>query len=914
MLLGRSDEQRQIGRLLLRARRGRSGALLLLGEPGIGKTALLEHAENRAGGWIRLRGTGAEPEAELPFAALSQLLTPVLDQLPAIPPLQAGALSAALALGPAQLGDRFTVFAAVLSLIAAAAERRPVLVVLDDAHWFDHSSQQALLFAIRRLHAERIAVLVAARSGADHSFLDSGLAQLRLGGLAHDAAGSLVGRAAGVPVASDVADCLVEATGGNPLALLHVPRQLSPLQLAGQLPLPDPLPVGESLRSLFLSRLRRLPSSTMRALLLASAADPAPLSHVASALSALELPPSVLEPAEAEGIVSIVDGQIHFSHPLIRASVYHHATPAERRHAHRLIAAQLTDPQQRSQRAWHLAAGALAPHEEVAAELEAAAAIARSRGAHAAAGQALERSAALTTTATEQSRRLIGAASEFHVAGNPDRALALLDHRAHANANAELQAQRDHLRGRVLLWRGPVDEGIDVLVQSAGEIGADDPDTAIALLVDAAVGCFMSANILRAAEVARKAYGLADRASDISRARAALVLGGALLATGESRQARELLATWRPLLAGIEPPIGLLQLAGQLPLAAFLMWNEEHDLVREILDGAIAFGRSIHSPAMLPFFLAIRSDLSLRTGAWNGTLADADECVRLAQETGQPALVAYGLGCLARAEALMGRESARETASSALEIGGRSGGHSIRVYVGAALGSASLGAQRFAEAADHLMRAWTFMHDLGMHEVTPVPYAADLAEALLRSNRREEADAVTGFLDRRAKESGLAWTNAVAARCRALLAPDNGCEADFAEALEWHDRLRMPYERARTQLLYGERLRRIGQRARARGQLREALAEFELLGAAPWAAQAGRLLRATGETVIPRRPGGISELTPQELQVALAVASGASNREAAAALFLSPKTVEFHLTRVYSKLEVRSRTELARAL
>ena len=366
MLVGREGERAKIDELIVSARVGKAGTLVVSGDAGIGKTALLEYAIEQADGMTVVRALGVETEAELEFSALHELCRPLLDVLPEIPERQADALRGALGLSPAEVADRFTIGAATLSLLAAAAEQQPLLVAVDDAQWLDRSSADALVFATRRLEADRCCLIFACRAGEERTFAVPGAHALGLTGLPHDDAAQLLGPE---PVSPAVADVLVRATEGNPLALLEARRLLSAGQLSGREPLPDPLPAGETIERALMKRVEALPEETQKALLLASTSASMSVEAVLLALRHVGLEDSSLEPAEDAGLVLVADGRLTFRHPLVRSAMYHGAAPSERRAAHRAFGEALVDAGRPEERAWHVATAALGPDEEVAAEL-----------------------------------------------------------------------------------------------------------------------------------------------------------------------------------------------------------------------------------------------------------------------------------------------------------------------------------------------------------------------------------------------------------------------------------------------------------------------------------------------------------------------------------------------------------------
>src|SRR4051794_15957922 len=460
MLLGREREQQALARLLDEARAGRSGALGIVGEPGIGKSALLEHAASLAAGMRVLRARGVPSEAQIPFAGLFELLRPALDCLDRIPTPQASALESALALRPAQPEDRFAVGAATLSLLAAAAEAQPLAVLVDDAHWLDGSSADALLFAVRRLLAEPIAVVVAAREG-ESSLLDGGvLPALRLEGLDARAAELLLRRDA-PGTGADAAARLHRETGGNPLALLELARERPP-----ELALDAPVPVVTSVAQAYVQRASALPERTRAVLVLAAATDRGDLALLARTAAALGLEIADLAPAEEAALVVVQDARVEFRHPLARSAIYGAAPAERRREVHRALAGALPDADA-DRRAWHLALAAAGPDDSASSSLEQAAERAHGRSAYDVSSQAFERAALLAAAHERRAGLLHRAADAAWLGGLADRAVSLLDEAARLAGDAPLAVEIDHFRGSIAVRRGPLREGRELLVAAA---------------------------------------------------------------------------------------------------------------------------------------------------------------------------------------------------------------------------------------------------------------------------------------------------------------------------------------------------------------------------------------------------------------------------------------------------------------
>jgi DNA-binding CsgD family transcriptional regulator len=709
-----------------------------------------------------------------------------------------------------------------------------------------------------------------------------------------------------VPVHPAVAEKLAGESLGNPLALKELARALAPEQLRGREPLPNPLPLAADLRQLFLDRLRRLPARTRRALLVVAASS-GESTEIATTLNALDLDVRDLGSAETAGILA-AGSEIRFEHPLVRAAVYHEAKRATHRAAHLALADAAHEAGHPARRAWHLADAAVGRDEAVATALEEAAADAIARGAHEVAASTLQRAAKLSSVSEKAVDRTFAAAGEYVLAGQPERALALLDPLHEAAPDALSRARINHLRGRVLMSKGPLLPAQQILAESAYAIKNDRPAHAAAMLSDAALACFMGGSMSLGESFVREAFELSGERDDEPGEITHLLFTGMLVMRGLALEAREHVERERRRFADLQAahewqPLVLASI--------WLMWAEEHALAEAILGGTIAESRALSSPALLPLALAQHAELLWRRGDWARSYSYGTESVALARDTGQVVILSYGLACAALVLAGMGRDAeCRDAAQTAMDEGRAVGSESTMSRAHAALGLLELGAGRPGEAVEHLRRAQSYLRSQQVGEPTVVPFAGDLIEALLRVDRMAEAEHELEVLAAHADSSGRLWTLGVVARIRGLLAQDGPYEHHFVEAMRLFEQLGAVFELARTALAYGERLRRNGQRLRAREQLRRSLDEFDRLGAGGWSAKARSELRASGETIGRRRTTGINELTPQELHVAHAVASGSTNREVAASLFLSPKTIEFHLGNIYSKLGIRSRTEL----
>jgi len=911
VLVGRAAECAQMEGLLNAAQGGRSEVLVVRGEPGVGKSALLRHAVERAtqAGLTTVSARGMESESEIPFAGLADLIRPVRHAISSIPEVQQAVLAGALALGPPVAGDRFAVCAATLSLLAAAAEIKPLLCVVDDIQWLDASSAEAVAFTARRIEAEGIGVLIALREGEREAIDLTNFPTLSLQGLVEQAALHLL-TATQPGLAADVALQLNAAVRGNPLALLEIPPLLSDAERSGAAPLPDPLPAGPNLERAFLRRVHALPTESQRALVAAAASESGDISPILRALELMRLPASALDAAESSGLVSIEGAQLRFRHPLIRSALYQAADPVDRRKAHSALAAALDAEDLVDRRAWHLAAAATEPDESVAAALEQFAERSKLRSGYRASASALIRAAKLSPSSSARARRLLDGANALQLAGRPSDALGLLDEAASYHPDEAVRSEIEHRRAGIEMWVAAPMAAHERLLAEASRCEASNPMAAAVLLAEATPPCTMAAEISLALKTARRAQVLAQRDGKACPLIVNVVLAGALMLSGRSDEASAL----------IDESFG--HIGALIPAAArdaqhmpgILLGLERYDEARALQLRAISESRQANAVGFLPYGLAILSDLEFRCGNMAAAYAAGTESVRLAHETGQGSSTSISLVTLARVEAAQGRdEDCRAHVASAVEIAREHRIGAIFHFASATLGLLELGRGRLAEACAHLEEVARLAQEHGLREPNQVQWQPDYIEACARAGQREAAHNGLESLERDATRTNRLWARAAAARCRGYLIEDDFAK-HFEQALKLHQSSPSPsaFEIARTQLCYGEVLRRKRDRIRAREQLGPALQAFEQLGAEPWADRARAELSATGEKARKRKVPSSRDLTPQELQIALLVAAGATNREAASRLFLSPKTVEAHLSSLYRKLEIRSRTDLAR--
>jgi DNA-binding CsgD family transcriptional regulator len=889
-LYGRDAELAALSALLDQAREGTSGTLVLRGDPGIGKTALISHIASRADGFRVIRGAGIEEESELPFAGLHLLLRPALDRIDALPDVQAEALRGALGLARAGAPDRFLVGLAVLSLLAELAADQPLLCVVDDAQWLDRASADALLFAARRLDSESIVLLLSARAGA---FPAAGLPELTLRGLSAQAATELLGD--GLP-ASRRYRVLAEAAG-NPLALLELPR------VTGAQP-EAPLPLTDRLRGAFESQLTGLPELTGIMLLVAAAEGTGDLAPILRAAGTLGASLADLDAARTAGLIEVNGSALSFRHPLIRAAVHHAAPLALRRRVHQALAAALDAPGQADRRAWQLAAAAAGPDEEIAAALERAAAQVRERGGDTGALAWYRRAAELSTDPVAKAGRLTLAAETAAGSGDLDQAAAfaaeslglIVAETAPESARiaAQTAARALEVQATVAFLRGDPAAAHRRLLEASELIAPADQGQANALLIEAVhAGWYAGEDEL--AESVTRLEGQHLRPTALER----LLLRAVAPILGRPADRSDpdgALAEARSAAAGDVP--GLVLVCG---LALLLGQDQTAQQIGDELSREL---RAAGQIGWLPSVLFYSGSAQAYGGRHQEALRTVEEGLRLARDTGQQRWVDALAEPLALLAAARGDEQrCQQLAAEALHRASRPA-WSVP-WTSSALGLLDLGLGR-AESA--LARLETLAEGRRFFHIPATRSTPDLVEAAVRLGRPEAAAEPLDLFETWSRTTGQRWTRALVHRCRALL---DGDHDQFRAALALHERGGRPFDEARTQLLYGEWLRREKRKADARAQLRIALETFERLGAAPWAERARTELTATGITGRAADHGLSVSLTPQELQIVRLAAHGRSNKEIAAQLFLSARTVGHHLYKAYPKLGVASRSELS---
>ena len=897
-LRGREPECAVIDGVLEDAAGGVGRALVVRGEAGIGKSALLDYAMQRAAPRMALlRAVGVEAESDLAFAGLHGLLRPILAHLGELPDTQSLSLAGALGLAPSSSPDRLLISAAVLGLLAAAAESKPTLCVVDDAQWVDRPSAEALVFTARRLQAERIAILFGAREGEMRRFEAAGVPELELSGLSQpSAAAILAGRERG-PVPA-VRERLLAEAGGNPLALLELPGGLSEAQLEGRAPLPDAIPLSPRLEGAFRQQARRLPEAAQTALLIASADTTGDVRAVLLAAAGLGLAADALDPAEAAGLIRVAGQIITFRHPLVRSALYQGATHSQRQRVHAALASVLTGDEHADRRVWHQAMATLTGDEEVAAALEASARRAELRAGHASAATAFLRAAELSTEEQRRVRRIAAAAGAAWHAGRPDQARAAIA-RGLPLAAGELRARLLHLSGLVEAHTGSLPEACAKLVEGAE--ATSDPSLRLEMLHEAGETMTMSGDFAKGIEIARIA-ALIVPVSARDRLMHTQARGYAMIFAGEHEQGQSMLAGVLEQAESVGDPRALLWAAH----AASTAGNAGGSL--EYANRAVAAARRQGLLSLLPMTLQKQALELLACSSFDLAYAAAEEGYQLSVEIG------YGTGWhlanMAVAEAVWGREQdARRHGAEALELGQRSGSSFMANRARHALGLLELSMGRPGLAADQLLTLTDPGHP-DFHWVVGLPAIPDAVEAAVRAGRPGDAARPLAVAQRWVGQAPTPLRRALLARCEALLGARNWDQA-FGEAME-HMAALPPLQQARTELLYGEWLRRERRRTDARSHLRTALGLFHRLGAVPWAGRAEAELRATGQTVRRSDSATFDRLTPQELKIAGLVTEGLTNREIAAQLYLSPRTIDYHLRKVFTKLGIGSRTDLVR--
>jgi DNA-binding CsgD family transcriptional regulator len=902
-LLGRADECAVLDGLIDDVRRGESRSLVLRGEAGIGKTALLKYLVESASDLTVVRAVGVESEMELAFASLHQLCGPMLDRLARLPAPQRHALEIVFGLNVGAAPDRFLVGLAVLSLFSAVAEECPLLCVVDDGQWLDHASALTLAFVARRLLAEPLGIVFAVREPSEAL---QHLSELEVHGVGNGDAGALLSSAMRFQLDAQVRDRIIAETRGNPLALLELPHGLTATQLAGGFGLLGARDLSGPIQQSFLRQLQALSDEARRLLLVAAAepvGDPLLLWRAAERLG---IAPTAAEEAEAQGLLAIGE-HVRFRHPLIRSAVYRFAPTQERRDVHRALAEATDRHADPDRRAWHLAAAAAGTDEQVALELERSAGRAQARGGLAAAAAFLKRAVALTQDPMRRRERALAAAQASLQAGAFDEARGLLA-TAQAGVLDELQRARiDLLRAQLAFASSRGTDATPLLLAAARRLEPLDTSLARETYVDAFSAALFGARLndsVGVPDVARAAR-VAPRPSRDEPETADLLLD-ALVALAEDydmavppcRQALQRLSDEKI------APKERLRWLWQGCVVALEMWDDESAYF--LSRHSVQIARETGTLTELALALSARTPVLVFCGELAAAASSVAE-TQWVQETTGISSAPYG-ALILKAWQGRPRETTRLIEMTLREAGSRGEGIGVAIgeYARAVLCN-SLG--QYEEA---LIAACSASEH---HEIVGENWGlSELIEPATRTGRTDLATDALNRLARKARATRTEWALGIEARSRALLSERDRAEGWFGEALEHLSRTRVRAELARTHLLYGEWLRRDNRRLDARAQLRAAHDQFLSIGMGGFAERAGNELLATGEKVRKRTVETRDELTAQERQIARLARDGLSNPEIGARLFLSPRTVEWHLRKVFTKLEIHSRHELSSAL
>jgi DNA-binding CsgD family transcriptional regulator/tetratricopeptide (TPR) repeat protein len=904
-LFGREAEVTMLGQFVARIP-GRGGALVLRGDPGIGKTALLAVASDTADskGVSVVRTTGAQTETGLAFAGLHQLLLPALSWLDHLPRPQRDALSAAFGTVDAAVPDPFLIALAALNLLTCAAERAPLLLVVDEAQWLDPPTARALTFIARRLDTEPIAVLFAVRDGAASQIDGAGLPELRLRGLSDEAAGELVD-ASTDDLPPGLRRRVLEIAAGNPLALLELPDALRSDDAAIGGLSPGPVSLTSRLEHAFAQQVSGLPAQTRDLLLLAAADERASAGELLAAASLLrraEVPLDAWAPAEEAGLASIADGSVILRHPLVRSAIYQAASAGRRRRAHAALGAVLSDEPDRS--LWHVAASTVGPDESIAREVELFSARLARRGAIGVAIAAARRAAALSTDSSLRCSRLLRAGELAFEAGQVELLRRLAREAEQLNPDGEQRARLAWLRS-TFPDALPGDQGQTQSLVEAAEVAADaeNSDLALHLLFGAAVRCWRSG---LGGDVRDRVAAAVERLP-VPRTHPRRVV--ILAIAGPVRWG----SVVSERLAAMQAPAEALTadeayLAGMAARAI-----GDHDVAARFLASATTQLRAQGRLGLLAQVLVMWGWVAIAQSNWASAEMLVDESGRLAEEAGQSWWQTGSLIARATLRGLRGEaETAERLVAEAEKTAISQGLNDLICMIAFARGVIWLGAGRPEIALEHLARVFN-RDDPAFHEAARFMSVTYLADAAAQSGQRDVAAGIIRELETLAQRTPSPTLHGGLVYARAVLAPDDDAERLYDAAL--HSDLRHhAFDRARLQLAYGGWLRRHRRVTESRAPLRAARQVFDALGCVPWGERARQELRASGEQSRGRVPAAHDQLSTQELQIAQMAATGMTNREIGQQLYLSPRTVGSHLYRLFPKLGVTSRNQLAGAL
>lgn len=906
-LLGRTEECGVVDRLLDDARSGRGKALVLRGEAGIGKSALLRYAEESADDMHVSSVTGVQAESSLPYAGLHQLLGPLHRRIDDLPGPQQNALGAAFGLVEGGDRGRFLTDAAALTLLSNVAAEQPVLWTIDDADRLDAASTETLGFVSRRLGGLRAALVFATARPVGAAEAYPGTDELAVRGISSEAARQLFARAAGGAVDPYVSDRVVAEAHGNPLALIAMSTELTGAQLAGSAALPDLLPLGALLEQRLLAEYTRLPQQTRDFLLLVSARRSTDDALLLRAATALGITPTTVESARTNGILRAGE-QIAFRHPFTRVAIYSAAALVDRRRMHEALAAAADPSVNPDLRAWHLAAASETPDENVAAELERTAEAAKRRGGYPAAATFLRRAAQLSPDRAKQTERLLASGSAELAGGHLLRTAALLDEAAQAGlTERKHQALAQRLRGALALASGDNTQTSETLLDAARGLARFDARMAREAYLEALEAAVYAGHLDGEGGV-RKTAEAAQKAPRVPKTRMRgldyLLDGYAALFTDGSAAATPLLRSGIELLRRG----GDLRWLGLANLAAWEIWDEQG--VHATAQRRIRLARRAGALAILPNALAQLAGYETAVGRFDDAIARLDESRQAFASSGHPGIIGRSDVGRLMVTVWQGRENEARALAELCKREATARGQGTFVNVAdLALAVLENGLGRYDAAFNSAKAALAHRALWSWNRALP-----ELVEAAARLRRHEAAKEALEQLEESTRASGTSWALGVLARCQALTAGSGEDEELYREAIGHLERCRVTPDLARARLLYGEWLRRRRRRRDARDELRAALEMFTSMGATAFAERARRELLATGERSRKRIPGTEAALTPRELRIAGLAVDGDSNAEIAARLFISPRTVEYHLHKVFRKLGMSSRRELTHSL
>ena len=895
----------RLRRLIDSARQGRSGVLVVRGEPGVGKTALVDEVVSPMSGLQVLHATGVESEMELPFAALHQVCAPVLGRLDLLPGPQQSALKTVFGLSAGPPPDRFLVALAALTLLSGLGTEQPVVCIIDDAQWLDEASSQTFAFVARRLLADPVVLLFMCREPLE---ILSGLPELELAGLPDRDARALLDALIPFVLDRGVRERIVAETRGLPLALVELPRGLTPAELAGGFALSSTVPLSEKIEESFRRRLESLPSDS-RGLLLVAAAEPVGNPIVVNrAAQILGIDPGAVAPAESIGLLEL-GARVTFRHPLVRSCAYNSATAEQRREVHRALAEATDQELDPDRRAWHLAQATRGTDEQVAAELERSATRAQARGGMGAAAAFLERAAVLSSDPNAWARRALSAAQSKQLAGDGNAALAILASAENGPLDELQRAVVDLLRGQIAFRGERSNEAPGLLLRAAARLLPLNRRIARDTYLDAMLAAHFAGRLALDGGRLSDAVHAALEAPHLDEPSAGDLLGdgvataivhGLPMAMPMLQQAVEAFRS-----PDVPRPDELRWL---WPAAHVSMSIWDDDSYEELAERHIELSRTGGVLAVLPSALTTR----ILCHAFMGQLTEADillgELRAVIEAMGTP----YASNGLLTVQAWRGREpevlATVATSTRECEQRGEGAGLAYADYARAVLYN---GLGRYQEAFNAAADADIVdVEGYTIHSAL----APELIEAAVRSRHLERAQAALEVLIKSATAAGSNWALGVSARCQALLASDKESQALYLEAIERLGGTKIRPQLARAHLLYGEWLRRQNRRVDARDQLRIAYDAFHAMGIEAFAERARAELLATGESVRKRTVDTLTDLTAQESHIARLAAEGYTNPEIGAQLFISARTVEWHLRNVFNKLGIGSRRELNRLL